>query len=76
MDLGAAGRGAETQWYSLRLEVIYEIRRTAQARRVSEDAVVHKLGQDQRQSKYSLDLLCKPLRAKRKRRNAQKMISA
>jgi len=34
------GRQDELQWYSLRLEVIKEIRRIAQAQRVSEEAAM------------------------------------
>ena len=63
-----AGRQAEVQWYSLRLEVIREIRRVARVRRISEDAAMHFVGAEQRQSNCSLDLYCKRLRANRKTR--------
>ncbi|KAM4060435.1 centromere DNA-binding protein complex CBF3 subunit, domain 2 domain-containing protein [Hirsutella rhossiliensis] len=36
-----AGRQPELQWYSLRLEVIKEIRKVAKAHRCSEDAAMH-----------------------------------
>ena len=65
-----AGRQAEVQWYSLRLEVIREIRRVARARRISEDAAMHFVGAEQRQSNCSLDLYCKRLRANRKTRGS------
>jgi len=35
-----AGRPSELQWYALRLEVIKEIRRIAQARKTSEEAAI------------------------------------
>lgn len=65
-----AGRQAEVQWYSLRLEVIREIRRVARARRISEESAMHFVGAEQRQSNCSLDLYCKRLRANRKTREA------
>jgi hypothetical protein len=65
-----AGRQAEVQWYSLRLEVIREIRRVAQARRISEESAMQFVGAEQRQCNCSLDLYCKRLRANRKTRDA------
>jgi hypothetical protein len=65
-----AGRQAEVQWYSLRLEVIREIRRVARVRRISEESAMHFVGAEQRQSNCSLDLYCKRLRANRKTREA------
>ena len=65
-----AGRQAEVQWYSLRLEVIREIRRVARARRISEESAMYFVGAEQRQSNCSLDLYCKRLRANRKTREA------
>lgn len=65
-----AGRQAELQWYSLRLEVIREIRRIAQARRISEEAAMHFVSAEQRQTNCSLDLFCKRLRANRRTREA------
>lgn len=64
-----AGRRAELQWYSLRLEVIREIHRLARTRRIAVDAAVYALSTDQRQSNASLDLFCKRLRANRKARD-------
>ncbi|KAK4206866.1 transcriptional activator of glycolytic enzymes-domain-containing protein, partial [Rhypophila decipiens] len=65
-----AGRQAEVQWYSLRLEVIREIRRVAGMRRTSEETAVAFVAAEQRQSNCSLDLYCKRLRANRKIREA------
>ena len=63
-----AGRRNELQWYSLRLEVIKEVRRTAQARRSSEEAAMWEVDLQQRQMGCSLDRFCKRLRAGRKAR--------
>jgi hypothetical protein len=65
-----AGRQAEVQWYSLRLEVMREIRRVADIRRLSEESAVAFVGAEQRQSGCSLDLYCKRLRANRQTREA------
>lgn len=65
-----AGRQAEVQWYSLRLEVIREIRRVAGIRRLSEESAMCFVAAEQRQSNCSLDLYCKRLRANRKTREA------
>jgi len=65
-----AGRQAEVQWYSLRLEVIREIRRVAGVRRLSEESAMCFVEAEQRQSNCSLDLYCKRLRANRKTREA------
>jgi len=65
-----AGRQAEVQWYSLRLEVIREIRRVAGLRRISEESAMCFVAAEQRQSHCSLDLYCKRLRANRKTREA------
>jgi hypothetical protein len=64
-----AGRRSELQWYSLRLEVIKEITRIAQSRRISQEAAMYQLSQQQQQQRCSLDLLCKQLRAARKLQN-------
>ena len=61
-----AGRQSELQWYSLRLEVIKEIRRVAQAHRVSEEAAMWQVNLQQEQMRCSLDQLCKRLRAGRR----------
>ena len=61
-----AGRQNELQWYSLRLEVIKEIKRVAQAQRVSEEAAMWQVNLQQEQMQCSLDQLCKRLRAGRK----------
>ena len=61
-----AGRQNELQWYSLRLEVIKEIKRVAQAQRVSEEAAMRQVNLQQEQMQCSLDQLCKRLRAGRK----------
>jgi hypothetical protein len=63
-----AGRQSELQWYSLRLEVIKEIRRLAQSRRTSEEAAMRALDLQQQQSGHSIDQLCKLLRRGRKAR--------
>jgi hypothetical protein len=60
-----AGRQAELQWYSLRLEVIKEIRRIAQMQRSSEQQAMRVLQHHQQQMGYSLDRFCKHLRAGR-----------
>jgi hypothetical protein len=59
------GRRSEIQWYSLRLEVIREIRRIARAQRTSEEAAMWQLNLQQQQMGCSLDQLCKRLRAGR-----------
>ncbi|KJZ70362.1 hypothetical protein HIM_10253 [Hirsutella minnesotensis 3608] len=61
-----AGRQNELQWYSLRLEVIKEIRKVAKAHRCSEEAAMHIVNVQQQQTGRSLDLFCKQLRASRK----------
>ena len=61
-----AGRRSELQWYSLRLEVIKEIRRTAQAQRSSEEAAMWAVNLRQRQMGCSLNMFCKRLRAGRR----------
>jgi len=63
-----AGRQSELQWYSLRLEVIKEIRRLAQSRRTSEVVAMRVLDLQQQQSGHSIDQLCKLLRKGRKAR--------
>jgi hypothetical protein len=60
-----AGRQAELQWYSLRLEVIKEIRRIARVHRSSEPQAMWVLQHHHQQMGYSLDRLCKHLRAGR-----------
>ena len=60
-----AGRQAELQWYSLRLEVIKEIRRIAHMHRSSEQQAMRVLQHHQQQMGYSLDRFCKHLRAGR-----------
>jgi hypothetical protein len=64
-----AGRRSEVQWYSLRLEVMREIRRVSKARRISEIAAMQSVSLDHRQSSRSLDAFCKQLRASRKVRD-------
>jgi hypothetical protein len=64
-----AGRRSEVQWYSLRLEVIREIRRVSKARRISEIEAMQAVAIDHRQSSRSLDAFCKQLRASRKLRD-------
>lgn len=59
-----SGRQSELQWYSLRLEVIKEIRRVAKAKRISEEQAMWRLNMEQSQSGYSLDRMCKQLRAR------------
>jgi hypothetical protein len=63
-----AGRQSELQWYSLRLEVIREIRRVAQAQGTGEDAAMRQVSLQQQQTRCSLDKFCKLLRAGRKAR--------
>ena len=64
-----AGCQSELQWYSLRLEVIREIRRVAQAQGTGEDAAMWQVSlQQQQQTRCSLDQFCKLLRASRKAR--------
>ena len=65
-----AGRGSELQWYSLRQEIIREVDRLAQSRRIGRDTAVNILAAEQRQTAASLDLFCKRLRANRKKRAA------
>ena len=54
-----AGRQSELQCYSLRLEVIKEIKRAS----VSEEAAMWQINLQQEQMQCSLDQLCKRLRA-------------
>ncbi|KAL2137536.1 hypothetical protein VTI28DRAFT_9169 [Corynascus sepedonium] len=61
-----SGRQSELQWYSLRLEVIREIQRVAQAKRIGEQAAMHIVSLQQQQTGCSLDQFCKQLRANRK----------
>jgi uncharacterized protein YciI len=61
-----AGRRSELQWYSLRLEVIKEIERIAQAQRCSAMEAMWQLNLQQQRTGASLDQLCKRLRASRK----------
>ena len=63
-----AGRQSELQWYSLRLEVIKEIRRIAQVQRTGEEAAMWQVNLLQQQMQCSLDQLCKRLRVGRKAR--------
>jgi hypothetical protein len=58
------GGQSELQFYSLWLEIIKEIRRTAQAQRISEEAAMHAMSF--RQMGCSIDQLCKLLRANRR----------
>jgi hypothetical protein len=60
-----AGRQSELQWYSLRLEVIREIRRVARAQRSSEQQAMWALQHQQQKMACSLDRFCKHLRASR-----------
>jgi hypothetical protein len=50
-----AGRQRELQWYSLRLEVIREIRRRAKAQQSSEEQAMWSLHLQQQQMGCSLD---------------------
>ncbi|KAK4233189.1 transcriptional activator of glycolytic enzymes-domain-containing protein, partial [Achaetomium macrosporum] len=45
-----AGRRSELQWYSLRLEVIKEIRRVAQAQRIGEQAAMYIVNMQQQRT--------------------------
>jgi hypothetical protein len=66
-----AGRRSELQWYSLRLEVIKEIRRVAQAQRIGEQAAMYIVNMQQQRTGCSLDQFCKKrLRANRKESRA------
>ncbi|KAK3898183.1 transcriptional activator of glycolytic enzymes-domain-containing protein, partial [Staphylotrichum tortipilum] len=65
-----ASRRSEVQWYSLRLEVIREIRRISKSRRIAEISAMHAVAADQRQSSRSLDAFCKQLRVSRRLREA------
>jgi len=60
-----SGRQSELQWYSLRLEVIREIQRVAQEKRIGEQAAMHIVSMQQQQTGCSLDQFCKQLRANR-----------
>ncbi|KAK4118126.1 hypothetical protein N657DRAFT_685446 [Parathielavia appendiculata] len=61
-----AGRRSELQWYSLRLEVIKEIQRVAQAQWIGEQAAMYIVNMQQKRTGCSLDQFCKRLRANRK----------
>lgn len=64
-------RHKETQWYSLRQEVMREIAHRAQSQRIAEEAAMCQLEQEQQQSQRSLDAFCKHLRQARKDREAR-----
>lgn len=64
-----AGRSSEIQWYSLRLEIVKEIRYQARSRRQSEEEAMATLQLEQRHAGISLDSLCKRLRSARKQRS-------
>lgn len=66
-----AGRQSELQWYSLRLEIIKEIRHVAQTLTISEEAAMWQVNSQHQHMRCSLDQLCKRLRASRKARNMQ-----
>ncbi|KAL2193261.1 transcriptional activator of glycolytic enzymes-domain-containing protein [Corynascus similis CBS 632.67] len=66
-----AGRRGELQWYSMRLEVIKEIQRVAQARRISEQAAMYMVNMQQQQTSCSLNQFCKRLRANKKQAGPQ-----
>ncbi|KAJ6780567.1 hypothetical protein PWT90_10658 [Aphanocladium album] len=59
-----AGRQSELQWYSLRLEVIKEIQRLAQAQRTSENTAMQVVNHQHQKVGCSIDQLCKQLRRK------------
>jgi len=61
-----AGRQNELQRYSLRLEVIKEIKQVAQAQRVSEEAAMWQVNLRQERMQCSLDQLYKRLQTGRK----------
>ena len=61
-----AGRRSELQWYSLRLEVIKEIRRTAWSQRSSEEAAIWAVNLWHQKIGCSLDKFYKGLKAGRK----------
>jgi hypothetical protein len=65
-----AGRRSELQFYSMRLEIIKEIRHLAQAQRTSEEAAMWKVNCQQQDQGCSLDHLCKSFRARRKMRGS------
>jgi hypothetical protein len=65
-----SGRQSELQWYSLRLEIINEIERTARSRRISEENAIWAFDYEQRRTGGSIDQVCKWLRASRKARIA------
>ena len=63
-----AGRSSEIQWYSLRSEVIKEIRYQARSWRQSGEEAMATLHLEQRHAGISLNSLCKRLRKARKQR--------
>jgi hypothetical protein len=68
-----AGQQTQLQWYSLRFEVIKEIRKIARARRCSEEAAMHMVNLQQQRTGCSLDSFCKQLRADRKAQVGNRM---
>jgi hypothetical protein len=64
-----SGRPREQQWYSLRLEVVREIRWMAKAQRSSEEQAMWALHWQQQRVGCSLDRFCKQLRDGRKARD-------
>jgi hypothetical protein len=63
-----AGRGDEIQFYSLRFEIMREIRRIADLDGVSEATAMERVQGTQDRERWSLDKLCKRLRLQVKQR--------
>jgi transcriptional activator of glycolytic enzymes GCR1 len=63
-----AGRGDEIQFYSLRVEIMRDIRRIADVNGLSEATAMERLQGRQDREKWTLDKLCKRLRLEAKQR--------
>jgi hypothetical protein len=65
------GDRAEIQFYSLRLEIIKEIKQRASNQRLSEEMAMWQLHNEQLRMGYSIDKLCKWLRQRRRNQAAR-----
>jgi hypothetical protein len=67
-----AARSDEIQFYSLRFEIMREIRRIADVEAVSEAAAMQRVQGRQDREKWSIDKLCKRLRLEAKQRGQRR----
>jgi hypothetical protein len=67
-----AARSDEIQFYSLRFEIMREIRRIADVEAVSEAAAMQRVQGRQDREKWSIDKLCKRLQLEAKQRGQRR----